>query len=305
MREYCCSRTSVAQLADRRVGLDGDDVGPRRHHLAHHRFAELDERPQQLARLPFLQVSWSARRFGDVGRLGRRRASRSPLRSVPGAPRPGGRRQAAQRDGQRPQHAGDGSNDGSRSSSTRSGSRRTMTSGTMCSQIEHEQRRCRASGAAGRARRRRRSRARAGCGDDGDDGQEQPRRDEEPQWLVEIAAERVAAPPRSAIRRSDSRISALNAVVTVLTYTADRPRRNSRSGVIAGCSGDQPCLSARPSCAAAPRAAPSRRRPSRDRSRAGAAGRAAPGPRNSVRHRVAGLVRLPLRDAVAMTMSPR
>ena len=44
-----------AQLANRRLGLDRDDVRPRRHHLAHHRLAEFDERPQQLARLSLLQ----------------------------------------------------------------------------------------------------------------------------------------------------------------------------------------------------------------------------------------------------------
>ena len=42
------------ELFDGGVAVDGDDVGPRRHHLADHGFAEVGEVAQQLARLPFL-----------------------------------------------------------------------------------------------------------------------------------------------------------------------------------------------------------------------------------------------------------
>ena len=42
-----------------------------------------------------------------------------------------------------------------------------------------------------------------------------PRRDEEPQRIVEVAPERVVAVAALGMRRSDSRISALNAAETV------------------------------------------------------------------------------------------
>ena len=38
-----------AQLVERRVGGDGHDVGPRGHHFAYQRVAEIDDRLQQLA----------------------------------------------------------------------------------------------------------------------------------------------------------------------------------------------------------------------------------------------------------------
>ena len=64
------------ELLDGRVVLDRDDVGPRRHHLAHHRFAEVGEVAQQLARLAFLHgfgAAPAARRRGRRRRLDRRR----------------------------------------------------------------------------------------------------------------------------------------------------------------------------------------------------------------------------------------
>jgi len=39
----------LAQLLERGVGRDGDDVGPRRHDFAHHFVSELDHRLDQLA----------------------------------------------------------------------------------------------------------------------------------------------------------------------------------------------------------------------------------------------------------------
>ena len=63
--------TASAAARRSRSASIADDVGARRHHLAHHRFAEVDQRAQQLARLPFLQ------RLGFRGRgrrgFGRRR----------------------------------------------------------------------------------------------------------------------------------------------------------------------------------------------------------------------------------------
>ena len=44
-----------AQLVERRVGADRDHVGPRRHHLAHERVAEVDDRLQQPPFVPFDQ----------------------------------------------------------------------------------------------------------------------------------------------------------------------------------------------------------------------------------------------------------
>ncbi len=87
------------QLIERGLGLDADDVGPGRHHFAHHGLAEIDERAQQLAGLPFLP------RFGfGHGRRGMRRAARDGLIAVrPLPPRAGP--EAQERAGQRMQHA--------------------------------------------------------------------------------------------------------------------------------------------------------------------------------------------------------
>ena len=49
MREYSCSRNSARRPSSVCVGMDGDDVGPRRHDFAHERVAEIDNRLQQLA----------------------------------------------------------------------------------------------------------------------------------------------------------------------------------------------------------------------------------------------------------------
>ena len=46
---------------------------------------------------------------------------------------------------------------------------------------------------------------------------QQPRRDEQQHRIVEVGPEAAGAPVRSAVRRSDSRISALNAASTVPT----------------------------------------------------------------------------------------
>ncbi len=62
MREYSCSRKSARSCFDGRVGLNRDDVGARRHHLAHQRAAEVDDRLQQ-----FLLVALDQRLL--LGRL--------------------------------------------------------------------------------------------------------------------------------------------------------------------------------------------------------------------------------------------
>ena len=49
MREYCSLMTSWRSCFERGVGGDGHDVGPRRHHFAHHFVAELHHRLDQLA----------------------------------------------------------------------------------------------------------------------------------------------------------------------------------------------------------------------------------------------------------------
>ena len=55
MREYSCSRKSARSCADVASALDRDDVGPRRHDLAHERVAEVDDRLQQPALVPLDQ----------------------------------------------------------------------------------------------------------------------------------------------------------------------------------------------------------------------------------------------------------
>ena len=64
----------LAQLFERRVGGDGDDVGTRRHHFAHHLIAEFDHGLDQLAVVFFDQSLFGAgadERL-DVFRRGRR-----------------------------------------------------------------------------------------------------------------------------------------------------------------------------------------------------------------------------------------
>ena len=72
----------LAQLLERGVGGDGDDVGPRRHHFAHHLVAELDHGLDQLAVFLFDQALFGAGGdqgfdvLGGRGLFGRRRLRR-------------------------------------------------------------------------------------------------------------------------------------------------------------------------------------------------------------------------------------
>ena len=116
-------------------------------------------------------------------------------------------------------------------------------------------------------------------------------------------------PPRSAIRRSDSRISALNAAWTVPRNTVgaaeqeQRERRHARARA-----GDRRSIrpSREPALAAQPplERGPSGRRRARDRSQAGAAGRAGPAP--AARSRADARPRRACRRATpaAITTSP-
>ena len=177
-----------------------------------------------------------------------------------------------------------GANDGSSSSSTRSGSRPTITSGRSSSTDDDEcHRACddeRQRVGAVDADFARQQRGRGA----GDEAEQQAHRNEQQQRIVEVVAERVRPRPlRSATRRSDSRISALNAASIAPRYTAAHASRKMTSGVMpAGRAAAQPRharsapRAGRPSAAAAARRAASARRRARDRSRAGAAVRAAP-----------------------------
>ncbi len=129
---------------------------------------------------------------------------------------------------------------GSRISRTRSGSRRTMSSGTRCSHTRTNMRLASTRMGSPRAKSRPVTRAssvtaamvmpassrRAGMN----------RRSGSSRYHPRVSSR----PPRSAINRSDNRISALKAVVTVPMYTANRPSKNSRSGVI-GAAGRSGC----------------------------------------------------------------
>ena len=72
-----------AQILQRGIGADGDDVGPRRHHLADEGLGEVDDRLQQLAAFllgdrAFLRLALAAGVWrGDVGPLAPFAASRS------------------------------------------------------------------------------------------------------------------------------------------------------------------------------------------------------------------------------------
>ncbi len=50
----------LAQLLERGIGRDGDDVGARRHHFAHHLVAELDHRLDELAVVLFDKAFFGA-----------------------------------------------------------------------------------------------------------------------------------------------------------------------------------------------------------------------------------------------------
>ncbi len=69
------------QLLDGRGVVDRDDVGPRRHDLAHHRLAEVGEVAQQLARLAFLHRLVLFLLLGGGGR----RASEASVSGVGGS----------------------------------------------------------------------------------------------------------------------------------------------------------------------------------------------------------------------------
>ena len=91
------------QLIDRCIRLDGHDVGPGRHHFANHGLAEVNERAQQLARLPFLR-GLHFRRDGSLGSGGGRLGIPIPIRRAAFL-RPAGTH-ANQRRGERPQQFG-------------------------------------------------------------------------------------------------------------------------------------------------------------------------------------------------------
>ena len=65
----------LAQVVDRRVGANRDDVRPRRHHFAHERLAEVDDRSQQPA---LVGAAPARRRRGDA-------ASAAPARRSAGS----------------------------------------------------------------------------------------------------------------------------------------------------------------------------------------------------------------------------
>ena len=185
-----------ADVADRRGVADRDDVGARRHHLAHQRVAEVDDALEQLALFAlddaFLLRRVDVRLGGLVGFLGRfvgrrHRAAAPGARHRPGDParhraeRPADRRERRQQhfedpfriaadDGQRQEELEDEHEGGDR-------------------QADDRQR----AGAvdADRARQQRGGRA-------GDEAEQQPHRDEQQQRIVEIGAE--AARPVGPLR---------------------------------------------------------------------------------------------------------
>ncbi len=132
MREYSCSRKSARSSPSVASARDGDDVGTRRHHLAHERVAEVDDRLQQ-APLLALDEPLLLRRL-------RRRCVASPVPSSVGRRPP-----AFSRSRRRPRSTGRacrsaGAGSGRRNRTTAagargafSGSRRTMRSGSRCS----------------------------------------------------------------------------------------------------------------------------------------------------------------------------
>ena len=65
MREYCSLMTSWRNCFERGIGGNGDDVGPRRHHFAHHLVAELHHGLDQFAVLFFDEPFFGA--GGDQG----------------------------------------------------------------------------------------------------------------------------------------------------------------------------------------------------------------------------------------------
>ena len=193
-REYSCSRNSARRSPIVASSRMRDDVGPRRHHLADERVAEVDDALQQPALLALddalLLAAVSTYAFaGVVGVL----ASAS---SAPGSGASRGARHAIARSSRvtGPSARATGANDGSSSSSTRSGSRPTISSGSSSSQTTTN---------ADDAQRRRASRvcapsmpiARASSAVAAavTSAEQEPDRDEQQQRIVEVGAERVRA----------------------------------------------------------------------------------------------------------------
>ena len=191
MREYLLLAHEGAKLAERGGGADRHDVRTRRHHLAHHRFAELDERPQELARLPLLQLVIRGR-LDDVGRLRHRPRVLVAVAIGPGVPVPATFK-VAQRTGQRFQEPSKSlerrqeelqhplrfaADDDERDD--------VLADDHENEGAEHQQRQAARCVDPGDARQQRRR-------DDRDGGKQHARRKKEPKRLVEIAAERVAA----------------------------------------------------------------------------------------------------------------
>ena len=211
-REYSCSRNSARSSPMVAVLGHGDDIGPRRHHLAHQRVAEVHDALEELALFaldePLLFGRVDERLRGVVGRLGRfvriaRRWRRRTARRRDAAGHPAGQRSDGVRDRRK-----------RRQQQLEHALRVAADNDERQQQLEHrdehddahrdERHRGRALDADARgqkSRRRRRSRARA---------ENEPART--------AAADRPGRRParsgrslRSAASRSDSRISALNA----------------------------------------------------------------------------------------------
>ena len=173
----------LPQVVDRRVRADRDDVGPRRHHLAHQRLAEVHDRSQQPALVGARCGRVGRRRCGVRGRLDRRarrwrgvgrRPSHPMISAVSG-----------------PIALATTVNGGSRSSSTRSGD---AAHDERRQQLADADRDAEAAGEQRRARRRTPCRRCASSTTMRTSSvpRMQPRRDEELERIVEVGRQRVA-----------------------------------------------------------------------------------------------------------------
>ena len=303
-REYSCSRNSARRSPIVAASADRDDVGPRRHHLADQRVAEVDDALQQppLFALdePFLLARcrgrpspprWPPRRLRPASSRLRRPLRHRPARD-PARDRPERAGDRAERRQQQLEHPlGIAADDQQRQQQLDRSTTNAATPITM----NATSRRAVDADRLGQQRRRRGR----------DQPEQQPDRDEQQDRIVEIGAERrpgrslrsATQPQRQPHQRAERRLDGAE-----VDRGARRAGRRS-SGIIAR------SISAFAQAALAPepplQRAPSRRRRARDRSPAGAAGRAAPA--LAARSRSAWPAARACRRATprAMTMSPR
>ena len=191
-REYSCSRNSARRSPMVASSRMRDDVGARRHDLADQRVAEVDDALQQPALLafddPFLLARcrctpWRPRSPPPplVVRGGRRAARLAPAPTAPIQRVIG------------PSTRATGLNDGSRSSSTRSGSRPTISSGSSSSQTTTKPATLSDDQRSRRAPSTPMARASSAVAVAGDEAEQQPHRDEQQQRIVEVVGERAGA----------------------------------------------------------------------------------------------------------------